>query len=190
MWITQQIAIVMGCNFIYTRCGIEPFDEVLNPLWSCIRLHHSKGLATFLKVISFVIPIMHPEYVSYTKEVTVILIREFQTSGEEMEIALEVVKQCDAMKDVTRHSSQPFKPFWAHHMALDRCNYRQVVETTVELTQKSGVSEIIGRTVNGLKDNAEPYQKMVMETIIATLGVSDTNKCLEVHFMSRMIYSF
>jgi len=75
-------------------------------------------------------------------------------------------------------------------MALDRCNYCQVIETTVELTQKSGVSEIIRRTVNGLKDNTEPYRKMVMETIIAILGVSVTNKRLKVHLMGGMIYSF
>ena len=36
-------------------------------------------------------------------------------------------------------------------MALDRRNYRQVVETTVELAQKSGVAEIVGRIVNDLK---------------------------------------
>jgi len=36
-------------------------------------------------------------------------------------------------------------------MALDRRNYRQVVETTVELAQKAGVAEIVGRIVNDLK---------------------------------------
>lgn len=36
-------------------------------------------------------------------------------------------------------------------MALDRRNYRQVVETTVELAQKAGVAEIVGRVVNDLK---------------------------------------
>jgi splicing factor 3B subunit 1 len=30
-------------------------------------------------------------------------------------------------------------------MALDRRNYRQVVETTVELANKAGVSEIVSR---------------------------------------------
>jgi len=33
-------------------------------------------------------------------------------------------------------------------MALDICNYRQVVETTVKLSQKAGVSEIVGKIVN------------------------------------------
>ena len=145
----QQIAIMMGCALIYTRCGIEPFDDVLDPLWPCIHLHHGKGLATFLKAIGFVIPIMHPKYVSCTKKVTVILIHE------EMEIALEVVKQCDAMEDITRHSSRPFKSFWARCMPLDRRNYHQVVETTMELAQKLGVLEIIRRIVNRLKDDTD-----------------------------------
>jgi splicing factor 3B subunit 1 len=61
--------------------GIEPFDEVLKPLWLGIRLHHGEGLAALLKAVSFIIPLMDPEYASYyAKEVTVILIREFQTS--------------------------------------------------------------------------------------------------------------
>jgi splicing factor 3B subunit 1 len=55
--------------------------------------------------------------------------------------------------------------FWVRHMVLDRRNYWQVVETTVELAQKAGVSEIIRKIINKLKDEAKPYRKMVMETI-------------------------
>jgi hypothetical protein len=41
-------------------------------------------------------------------------------------------------------------------MALDsKRNHCQIVESTVELTQKAGVFEIVGRIVNGLKDEAE-----------------------------------
>jgi splicing factor 3B subunit 1 len=45
-------------------------------------------------------------------------------------------------------------------MALDRRNYRQVVETTVELAQKAGAAGIVSRIVNDLKDDseAEPYR--------------------------------
>ncbi|KAK7466427.1 U2 snRNP component prp10 [Stygiomarasmius scandens] len=181
--------------------GIESFDSVLKPLWLGIRLHRGKGLAAFLKAIGFIIPLMDPEYASYyTKEVTVILIREFQTSDEEMKkIVLKVVKQCAATEGVTagyiKHDILPdfFKAFWVRRMALDRRNYRQVVETTVELAQKSGVSEIVGRIVNELKDEAEPYRKMVMETItkvVATLGASDIDERLEVRLVDGIIYSF
>ncbi len=181
--------------------GIESFDNVLKPLWLGIRLHRGKGLAAFLKAIGFIIPLMDPEYASYyTKEVTVILIREFQTSDEEMKkIVLKVVKQCAATEGVTatyiKQDILPdfFKSFWVRRMALDRRNYKQVVETTVELAQKAGASEIIGRVVNELKDEAEPYRKMVMETItkvIASLGASDIDEKLEVRLVDGIIYSF
>jgi splicing factor 3B subunit 1 len=78
-------------------------------------------------------------------------------------------------------------------MALDRRNYRQVVETTVELAQKSGVAEIVRRIVNDLKDEAEPYHKMVMEMItkvVASLGASDIDHRLEVRLINGIIYSF
>ncbi|KAG8951862.1 Splicing factor 3B subunit 1 [Tulasnella sp. 424] len=181
--------------------GIESFDNVLKPLWIGIRQHRGKALAAFLKAIGFIIPLMDPEYASYyTKEVTVILIREFQSSDEEMKkIVLKVVKQCAATEGVTpqyiKEDILPefFKAFWVRRMALDRRNYKQVVETTVELAQKAGVSEIVGRIVNDLKDESEPYRKMVMETItkvVASLGASDIDERLEVRLVDGIIYSF
>jgi splicing factor 3B subunit 1 len=139
--------------------GIESFDSVLKPLWLGIRLHRGKGLAAFLKAIGYIIPLMDPEYANYyTKEVTIILIREFQTSDEEMKkIVLKVVKQCAATEGVTAEYIKQdilpdfFKAFWVRRMALDRRNYKQVVETTVELAQKAGVATIVGRVVNDLK---------------------------------------
>lgn len=100
--------------------GIESFDNVLKPLWIGIRQHRGKALAAFLKAIGFIIPLMDPEYASYyTKEVTVILIREFQSSDEEMKkIVLKVVKQCAATEGVTpqyiKEDILPefFKAFW------------------------------------------------------------------------------
>jgi splicing factor 3B subunit 1 len=78
-------------------------------------------------------------------------------------------------------------------MALDRRNYRQAVDTTVELAQKAGVAEIVGRIVNELKDEVEPYRKMVMETImkvVASLEASDIDERLEVRLIDGIIYSF
>lgn len=61
--------------------GIESFDRVLRPLWKGIRTHRGKGLAAFLKAIGFVIPLMDATYANYyTREVMVILIREFQVT--------------------------------------------------------------------------------------------------------------
>ena len=58
--------------------GIEAFDTVLIPLWEGIKKHRGKSLAAFLKAIGFIIPLMDDKHaLIYTKEVMVILIREF-----------------------------------------------------------------------------------------------------------------
>lgn len=181
--------------------GIESFDNVLKPLWLGIRQHRGKGLAAFLKAIGFIIPLMDPEYASYyVKECVPILIREFGSADEEMKkIVLKVVKQCAATEGVTptyvREEILPefFKAFWVRRMALDRRNYRSLVETTVELAQKAGVSEIVGRVVNDLKDESEPFRKMVMETItkvVSTVGAADIDERLEVLLIDGIIYAF
>ena len=69
-----------------------------------------------------------------------------------------------------------FKHFWNHRMALDKRNYRQLVDTTVEIANKVGASEIINRIVDDLKDENETYRKMVVETIekiMGNLGAAD-----------------
>ncbi|KAI8878020.1 splicing factor 3B subunit 1 [Backusella circina FSU 941] len=181
--------------------GIESFDSVLKPLWKGIRKHRGKGLAAFLKAIGYIIPLMDDEYANYyTKEVMVILIREFQSPDEEMKkIVLKVVKQCAATDGVQpayiKEEILPefFKHFWVRRMALDRRNYKQVVETTVELANKVGVSEIVSRIVNDLKDESEPYRKMVMETIekvVSNLGAADIDPRLEELLIDGILYAF
>lgn len=53
----------------------------------------SQGLAAFLKAIGYLIPLMDAEYANYyTREVMLILIREFQSPDEEMKkIVLKVL---------------------------------------------------------------------------------------------------
>jgi splicing factor 3B subunit 1 len=78
-------------------------------------------------------------------------------------------------------------------MALDRRNYRQVVDTTVDLGQKVGVGEILERVVNNLKDESEPYRKMTVETVeklIAALGAADISERLEERLIDGVLYAF
>jgi splicing factor 3B subunit 1 len=50
-----------------------------------ITEHRGKGLAAFLKAIGMIIPLMDKHHANYyTREVMVILIREFRTPDEEM----------------------------------------------------------------------------------------------------------
>ena len=184
-----------------TPYGIEAFDIVLKPLWRGIRTHRGKGLAAFLKAIGYIIPLMDAEYASYyTQEVMIILHREFATQDEEMKkIVLKVVKQCVATDGVTpqyvRESVLPefFSKFWVRRMALDRRNYKQLVETTEELAKKVGSSEVVTRIVEDLKDESEPYRKMVMETIekvISNLSAADIDQRLEEQLVDGILYSF
>ncbi|CAM9498712.1 unnamed protein product [Ectocarpus sp. 6 AP-2014] len=181
--------------------GIESFDRVLRPLWKGIRTHRGKGLAAFLKAIGFVIPLMDATYANYyTREVMVILIREFQSPDEEMKkIVLKVVKQCvgtdgvDAAYVKEEILPEYFRAFWVRRMALDRRNHKQVVETTVEIANKVGVSEVLSRIVEGLKDDNEPYRRMVMETIeqvIQNLGAADVDTRLEEQLIDGILFAF
>ena len=184
-----------------TPYGIESFDSVLKPLWKGIRTHRGKGLAAFLKVIGYLIPLMDAEYANYyTKEVMLILVREFQSPDEEMKkIVLKVVKQCCGTDGVEAQYIKEevlphfFRHFWNHRMALDRRNYKQLVDTTVEIANKVESSEIIGRIVDDLKDENEAYRKMVMETIekiLSAQGAAQIDSRLEEQLIDGILYAF
>lgn len=69
----------------------------------------------------------------------------------------------------------------------------QLIDTTVELANKVGVTDIIARVVDDLKDESEPYRKMVMETIekiVANLGAADIDQRLEERMMDGMLFAF
>jgi len=114
-------------------------------------------------------------------------------------IVLKVVMQCVATDgveaDYIKSEILPpfFKHFWVRRMALDRRNYKQLVETTVELANKVGVAEIMKRIVGDLRDESEPYRKMVMETIdniVKNLGGSEIDPRLEQTLIDGMLWSF
>ena len=78
-------------------------------------------------------------------------------------------------------------------MALDRRNYRQLVDTTVEIANRVGASEIINRLVDDLKDENENYRKMVMESIekiMGGLGSADIDSRLEEQLIDGILYAF
>lgn len=179
--------------------GIEAFDTVLRPLWHGIINHRGKTRAAFFKAIGFIIPLMDGDYASYyTREVMPKLIEEFGSPDPEMtKIVLKVVKQCVATQGV-----QPiyvikeilpdfFKHFWNRRMS--ERHYRQLVETTAEISSKVGGSEIISRIVEDLRDENQMYRKMVMETIektIAAMGVSDIDEKLEEMLVDGILFAF
>ena len=181
--------------------GIESFDPVLKPLWTGIRSHRGKVLAAFLKAIGFIVPLMDGKYADfYTREVMVVLVREFASPDEEMrKIVLRVVKQCVTTDGVEASYIKEqiipefFKNFWTRRMALERRNYKLVVETTVAIGEQVGCGEIVSRIVEDLKDESEPYRKMVMETldqVISKLGTGDIDTRTEEILMDGILYAF
>ncbi|KAI9745187.1 MAG: U2 snRNP component prp10 [Claussenomyces sp. TS43310] len=181
--------------------GIESFDDILNPLWTGARKQRGKGLAGFLKAVGYIIPLMDEEYANYyTSQIMEILLREFSSPDEEMKkVVLKVISQCAGTDGVTAGYLKEhvldefFKSFWVRRMALDKRNYRQVVDTTVDLGQKVGVGEIVERIVNNLKDESEAYRKMTVETIekvIASLGAADIGERLEERLIDGILHSF
>ena len=67
------------------------------------------------------------------------------------------------------------------------------MDTTIEIANKVGVTYIVGRVVEDHKDESEPYRRMVMETIekvVANLGASDIDACLEELLVDGILYAF
>ena len=123
--------------------------------------------------------------------------REF-IAGPLFNNALKVVNQCvstDGVEaDYIRNDILPefFRKFWVRRMALDMRNYRQLVDTTVEIANKAGVGDVLGRLVEYLKDDSEQYRRMVMETIgkvVAKLGVSAIDARLEELLVDGILYA-
>lgn len=67
------------------------------------------------------------------------------------------------------------------------------METTVALAEKVGCGDIIARIVEDLKDESEPYRRMVVETIdkvISKLGTADIDARLEELLIDGILYAF
>lgn len=181
--------------------GIESFDSILNPLWTGTKRQRGKNLAAFLKAVGFIIPLMDEEYANYyTSQIMDVVLREFQSPDDEMRrVVLTVLSKMSQTEGVTAGYLKShvlddfFSNFWVRRVALDKRNYRSVVETTCDLGQKVGVSEILERIVNNLKDESEAYRKMTVETIeklVASLGAADIGERLEERLIDGILHSF
>lgn len=181
--------------------GIESFDSILNPLWTGTKRQRGKNLAAFLKAVGFIIPLMDEEYANYyTSQIMDVVLREFQSPDDEMRrVVLTVLSKMSQTEGVTAGYLKShvlddfFSNFWVRRVALDKRNYRSVVETTCDLGQKVGVSEILERIVTNLKDESEAYRKMTVETIeklVASLGAADIGERLEERLIDGILHSF
>ena len=174
---------------------------MLRPLWQGIKQYNGKFLAAFLKAIGYIIPLMEDADASvYTREVMPVLIKQFKSPDQEMsKIVLKVIKQCAATDGVDaafiKEEILPefFLQFWVPRMALDKRTAKQVVDTTVELANKTGGAEIIQRIVSGLSNEHESLRRMVMEAIdrvVGALGAADIDDKLMHDLIGGIITAF
>jgi splicing factor 3B subunit 1 len=83
--------------------------------------------------------------------------------------------------------------FWERRNAIDKKNYKQLIETTVEIAMKVEGAYIIKKIVNYLKDESESYRKIVMETIekiVSLKGVADFDVDLEKKLIDGILFAF
>lgn len=93
--------------------GIEAFDPVLKPLWTGVQTHKGKTLAAFFKAIGYIIPLMDVGYANYyTREVMVILLREFQNPDEEMK---KIILKVSTLRTKIRRRSSSCVPLPVIH---------------------------------------------------------------------------
>ena len=63
----------------------------------------------------------------------------------------------------------------------------------MEIANKVGAADIVSRIVDDLKDESEPYRKMVMETIekvMSALGSAEIDARLEEQLIDGILYAF
>ena len=89
----QALASLAEAAYPY---GIEAFDSVLRSLWFGVKQHRQKALCSFLAGLRFHYPAMEDEHAGYyTREIMVVVVREFSSPDEEMKkVVLKVVQQC------------------------------------------------------------------------------------------------
>lgn len=116
---------------------------------------------------------MDPKHTAkYTESVMPAIVQQFRTNEEELrKIILKVLKQIIGCNGVEANYirknllQEYFDSFWIRRMAMEKRNYKQLIETTVEVAKKVGVIEIVEKIYKSLKDENEAYRKMVMEGI-------------------------
>uniref|UniRef100_A0A8C2Q3M7 Splicing factor 3b, subunit 1 n=1 Tax=Cyprinus carpio TaxID=7962 RepID=A0A8C2Q3M7_CYPCA len=190
--IVQQIAILMGCAILpHLRSLVEIIEHGLVDEQQKVRTISALAIAALAEAAT-------PYGIESFDSVLKPLWKGIRQHRGKVSMCL-VVKQCCGTDGVEANYIKTeilppfFKHFWQHRMALDRRNYRQLVDTTVELANKVGAAEIISRIVDDLKDEAEQYRKMVMETIekiMGNLGAADIDHKLEEQLIDGILYAF
>jgi len=85
------------------------------------------------------------------------------------------------------------RQFWVRRIALDARAARELVPTTAALAARVGVAEVLERVVDELKDESEPFRRMVLhlvERVLRAHGAGAVDARLEERLVDGVIYAF
>lgn len=181
--------------------GIEAFDEVLNDLLNGLSGHRGKALASFLKAVGALIPLMDDNSAAeFTKYVMSVVLKEFESPDDEMKrILLIVIKQCIEAKLVSstyvRETilEQFWEHFWTRKICMDRISAKSLVETTVALAGKIGSAIILQKLTFNLKEDHDVFRRVsvqAVDEIVKQYGVVDLDGRLEELLVDSLIFAF
>ena len=181
--------------------GIDFYKEIVKYLFDGIKEYKGKLLAAYFKALGNIIVLMDDEVATRSAKIILpILKKDFISPDENIRrVVLHVLKQCLLVNGIDytyvkeELCNEFFANFWNRRMALDRKNYKGVIDVTVELAKKISCSEVLNIIVYYLKDENEIFRKMTLECvekIVSCLGVIDIDKTLEQHLIDGLILCF
>ena len=181
--------------------GIDYYNEIIKYLFDGIKIYKGKLLSSYFKAIGNIIVLMDDEVATRSaKNILPILKKDFISPDENIRrVVLNVLKQCLLVNGIDYSyvkeeiCSEFFANFWNRRMALDRKNYKGVIDVTVEIAKKISCAEVLNIIVYYLKDENEIFRKMTLECvekIIAKMGVIDIDKRLEQLLVDGLMLCF
>lgn len=188
--------------------GIASFEEILEPAWLGLRTHRGKGLASFLKCIGSIIPLMchdpnYEEYANYyTRELMTVITREFNSPDEDMKVTiLKIMINLPLSRQLIRNYNKeiinPFmRFFWNRRTASDSQQLsRLVVEASSQLAKKFDFLEILESIIIYSKDENEPLRRMCVETVNKMVSSSPDfliglDSQLEIKLIDGILFAF
>lgn len=188
--------------------GIELFEPALEPVWVGIKRHRGRPLATFLKCLGSIIPLMthdanYEEYSNYyTRDLISVVSREFNSQDDEMKsTVLKVLQKLPLSKQLLpNYTKELYDPliryFWTRRVAADnKLLYRLVVSASTDIAIKVNFLAMIERLIPFTKDDNENLRAMAVDTIgkivsakpEELIGLGDK---LEERLVDGVLYAF
>jgi len=163
--------------------GIDAFEPVLELLWNETRRQRGRGLATFLRCIGSLIPLMnfdprYDEYTNfYTAELAFLISRQFQAPDEDMrKTVLRIITNLPLSKKIVpEYDVKLIKPFfqafWNRRTASDNLQVTKLVVTaTNKLAAQFDFVTILGYVIHFAKDENEQLRRLAVEALHTIVG--------------------